>query len=151
MKSAFLSQLTVKDKTGENADYPSIYTIDSLGFASVKTKITIWVPKGFHSDSASIPRFLWGIYPSWGRWNRAAVVHDWLYTVQVTTREEADSVFLDALEVCGVPWIRRRIFHSSVRVFGGRHWAKWTPEQITENRENAHKNGGGVFPCSQKS
>lgn len=152
MKSKFLSSFSVEDRTGENGnDIPSVYLTENLGFFSSVAELNIWVPRMYHCDSASIPRALWGIYPSWGRWNRAAVVHDWLYSVQVTTRGEADSVFLDALEVCGVPLIRRKLFYRSVRMFGRCRWDGVTPERIQINREHAHAHGGGVFPCFRKS
>jgi hypothetical protein len=39
----------------------------------------ISVEAGFVTDFASIPRPFWVIYAKWGKYGRAAVVHDWLY------------------------------------------------------------------------
>lgn len=47
---------------------------------------TIVVPIGFVTDFASIPRFLWSIYPPTGRYQRAAVLHDWLYVSHYANR-----------------------------------------------------------------
>src|SRR5207247_1284886 len=48
------------------------------------------VPEGFVTDLASIPRvFYWALRPD-GAYAHAAVVHDYLYWQQKTTRELAD-------------------------------------------------------------
>jgi hypothetical protein len=46
----------------------------------------ITIPAGFVTDFASIPRFLWSIYPPTGRYQEAAVVHDWLYVCHYANR-----------------------------------------------------------------
>lgn len=145
MESKFLSRFVIEDRTGEEGDIPSVYLIESLGFWSKQTGYTVWVPKMFLSDSASIPRALWSAYPAWGRWNRAAIVHDWLYTVQIIDRKEADLIFLDALRVCEVPLIRRNLFFRSVRLFGGCRWDGVQPSKIQIERERAHNLGGGCY------
>ncbi|RYD62768.1 MAG: DUF1353 domain-containing protein, partial [Verrucomicrobiaceae bacterium] len=38
----------------------------------------ITVPKGFVTDGASVPQFLWSLFPAWGSYSRAAVIHDLL-------------------------------------------------------------------------
>lgn len=37
------------------------------------------VPKGTETDLASIPRLLWALYPPFGKYAFAAVIHDMLY------------------------------------------------------------------------
>lgn len=39
----------------------------------------IAVPAGFITDFASIPRVLWSLIPPRGRYNRPAIIHDYLY------------------------------------------------------------------------
>jgi len=39
----------------------------------------ITIPKGFVTDYASVPRYLWWLYPPVGGYDDAAVVHDYLY------------------------------------------------------------------------
>jgi len=51
------------------------------------------VPAGFVTDFASTPRALWSVIPPTGRYQLAAVVHDFLYWDQGCTREQADTVF----------------------------------------------------------
>lgn len=83
---------------------------------------TITVPAGFTTDFASIPRPLWGIYPPAGPWAGAAVVHDYLYIQGDRTRKSCDALFLEAMGVLGVPWLRRHLMWSAVRVGGGIPW-----------------------------
>lgn len=80
------------------------------------------VPRGFVTDFASVPRLLWTLLPPWGRYTAAAVVHDWLYFAQVTTRAEADWVFLELMRRGGVAWCVRWAMYSGVRAGG---WVAW--------------------------
>lgn len=84
------------------------------------------VPTGFETDGATVPRFLWPLLPMTGRYLRAAVLHDFLYSrlrqgtphPYVTTRKAADRLFLDAMRVVGVERPRRWILYLAVRAFG---------------------------------
>ncbi len=77
------------------------------------------VPKGFHTDLASIPSWLtWLIPPSGSLWDDAAILHDWLCHLArqgEVTFAEADDIFYDALRDCGCPAITAFIFWSYVR------------------------------------
>ena len=100
--------------------------------------MSIIMPAGFVTDGASIPRPLWSLIGSpWGRYGKAAVLHDWLYQsagkpvglafgvdMVVLQRKYADDVFLQAMEVLGVaPW-RRNLMYWGVRTFGWLAWRK---------------------------
>lgn len=78
----------------------------------------IAVPAGFITDFASIPRLFWPVigHPM-GRYAQAAVIHDWMYADDYD-RSYADSVFLEAMGVLGVGWVRRHIMWLAVRLFG---------------------------------
>lgn len=86
----------------------------------------ITVPTGFISDFASVPRFLWDLYPPEGRWDWAAVVHDYLYenggvipgSTKVYTKLEADQIFRDGMQRQGVGPVTRNIMYIMVRKFG---------------------------------
>ncbi|MDD7911243.1 MULTISPECIES: DUF1353 domain-containing protein [Pseudovibrio] len=88
----------------------------------------VLVPMGFETDLASVPRpFRWLISPG-GLHAKAAVVHDYLYEFGVIrgpngpekpTRKQADDIFLEAMEVLKVPYIRRHAMYRAVRMFGG--------------------------------
>ena len=82
--------------------------------------LTVTVPAGFETDFASCPRALWPIFPPAGEWNRAAVVHDFLYGIgSGCSRFLADAIFRDAMTTLGVPWCRRVLMYYAVRLFGG--------------------------------
>lgn len=86
---------------------------------SKESKEIVAVPKGYITDGASIPRFLWGIvgHP-FGRYAQAAVVHDLCYEKNLYSRKRSDEIFLEAMQVLGVPWLTRRIIFRAVRMFG---------------------------------
>lgn len=92
-----------------------------FGFAS-SLGIEANVPIGFATDYASIPRALWSFLPPTGTYAAAAVVHDWLYWLQMTTRAEADEVFRQAMLVSCVGAAKRATIHRAVRLFGGSAW-----------------------------
>jgi hypothetical protein len=85
----------------------------------------ITVPCGSLTDGASIPRVFHNIMGPYGPWFRAAVIHDYLYSLQsnkyckAITREMADRIFLDAMINCGVDWLTRTAIYRAVRMFGG--------------------------------
>lgn len=101
---------------------PLRYEIGGLG-----TGRFIEVPVGFLTDGASIPRLLWWLLPTWGVYSRAAVVHDYLYdrieaekpNQYAPNFQAANDIFLEAMKVCGVPWLLRHLMWLAVSLFGG--------------------------------
>lgn len=82
------------------------------------------IPSGFKTDFASVPRAFWSLLPPWGRYKKAAVVHDWLYAGHgVASRREADAIFIRMMRELGVSLWRRWTMWAAVRLFG---WAAWT-------------------------
>lgn len=82
------------------------------------------VPAGFRTDLASIPQALQAVIGKWERHAPAAVLHDWLYYRQITTRREADWLFAEALYAAGVPVWKRAAMWLAVRVGGGGPWRR---------------------------
>ena len=82
------------------------------------------VSKGFVTDFASVPRLFWLVFPKWGKYGNAAVIHDWLYWEQSDKRDRktADSIFLEAMEVLEVSRWKRKVMYDAVRLFG---WIAW--------------------------
>ena len=84
----------------------------------------ILVPKGFLTDGASVPQFLWNFLPSWGSYSRAALVHDYLcYRLHdgrphehAPTRPDADRIFAEAMKVCGTGRLMRAVMYVGVRI-----------------------------------
>lgn len=139
--SSFTGALVVEDLENGNwkVDRSFSYDVGELGSGH-----TVIIPAGFNTDYASIPRVLWNILPPNGQaYDRAAVVHDYLYrggfvTVRMydpetateyelhqdPTRAETDSILNEAMAVSGVGRVKRWMIYSGVRVGGGAPWAK---------------------------
>ena len=83
---------------------------------------TLFVPAGFESDGASVPRFLWAsVTPAIDhRTIRGAIVHDYLYrrTPAGWTRKEADELFYDLIREDGLGWWASQKAYWGVRLFG---------------------------------
>lgn len=52
---------------------------------------SIIIPEGFETDLSSSPRFLWSLFPPYGNFILAALVHDYLYVVKY--RRDIDGAF----------------------------------------------------------
>jgi len=77
------------------------------------------VPAEGHTDFASVPRvFVWFL-PRYGRYTRAAILHDYLWNVAVPagrlSRVDADGIFRSAMRELEVPFLRRWIMWAAVR------------------------------------
>lgn len=89
-------------------------------FRYLSSKGTITVPAGFITDGASIPRIFWSILSPFGKYFSAAVIHDYLYSVNNTefNRKESDLIFKEAMFNIGIGWIQRETIFRAVRMFG---------------------------------
>lgn len=85
--------------------------------------IMITIPKGFKSDLASTPKILWSIYPPFGKYINASIIHDYLYTNHLLTRSQADYVLLHEMKNAGINKITCYIFYISVRLFGNFYYS----------------------------
>jgi hypothetical protein len=85
---------------------------------------SVCVPAGFVTDYASIPQVLWTLAPKWGKYGKAAIVHDYLYSTHEKSRKEADDIFYDAMIVLGVPKWKAKTMYRAVRWFGGKSYKK---------------------------
>ena len=78
------------------------------------------VPAHQGTDFASVPRvFVWFI-PRYGRYTKAAILHDYLCRQYVPSgrisRIDADGIFRQAMRELGVPFLRRWIMWGAVRL-----------------------------------
>lgn len=114
--------------------------------------VTIVVKAGFECDGASVPRWLWslsGITPN-GIIIAAAVIHDAIYSVKgklnkfnrwiehyvldaegvyhrdhfEINRKQADTIFLEIMELSGIGKTNRLRAYWAVRLFGWYVWKK---------------------------
>ena len=89
------------------------------------------VPIGTYTDFASIPRPLWAVFPRWGKYGNAAVIHDWMYWNQSRSRKEADDIFLEGMVVLEVGYIQRYAIYLAVRLGG---WWGWWRNQSKKRK-----------------
>lgn len=88
---------------------------------------TITVPKDFITDLASVPWPASMLIPKSGRFNQAAVLHDWLYTCQIFTRKKSDLIFKEAMQYLGVNWFIGGTMYNAVSWFGWTVWKRKKP------------------------
>ena len=110
----FYSKLKVKHIKGTKN--PKEYTV---------TKPLVWknikVPIGFKTDLATIPKQLQFAFKPNGKYSRASVLHDFLYTRELYSRYYADRTFLEAMKYDGVGYFTRYSFYYAVRLFAASH------------------------------
>lgn len=85
----------------------------------------IKVFKGFVTDGASVPHSLRWLYNPFGRYIKAAVVHDYLYSVYNNTginRTLSDKIFRHIMKETGVDSRIVRKFYAAVKYFGATSW-----------------------------
>lgn len=86
---------------------------------------TFTVPAGFRTDFASVPRVFWTTFPPYGRYTKAAVLHDFLYSHAANvTRKDADGLFRRVTLEDGTRRWRANLMYRAVRWFGKRNWKK---------------------------
>lgn len=89
---------------------------------SYPSEEVIVVPKGVITNFASVPRIFWSIISPIDEHGKAAVVHDFLYSVGCYSKKRSDEIFREALQVLNVrPWKVFCMFWA-VRLFG---WFTW--------------------------
>lgn len=120
--SAFTGPLTITecdpDRRQWRLEQPLRYEVGCLGSGRI-----IEAPAGFLTDGASVPRLFWPLLPAWGRYSRAAVVHDFLCVAInagaphrfAPDRRTADRIFRHAMRVCGVSAVTRWLMWLAVR------------------------------------
>ncbi|WP_052354088.1 DUF1353 domain-containing protein [Flectobacillus major] len=117
-----------REAPSDKADWWELYEPfeETLSDGSV-----ILVPAGYVTDFASVPMLLWSFFPPIGKYNRAALVHDYLYDLQYkqkelgeqAARKFADEQFLYlANAINPQASIRHYIMYWMVRVFGVYAW-----------------------------
>ena len=83
----------------------------------------IQVPFGFESDGASVPQALWNLYPPFGKYLEAAVIHDWFCVLghagtSPISSQRAAKLFLEIMKVLGVGKWKRTKMYWAVRLAG---------------------------------
>jgi hypothetical protein len=86
------------------------------------TARAITVPAQFCTDFASVPKMLQNIYGPWGKYGPAAIIHDWLYWDQSTTKVYADSILEQAMYALKVDPVTVRAIYEAVALGGQFAW-----------------------------
>ena len=101
-KSSFVTDLNVSPVDGRRWKVKTPFTYHRWVYGS---RDMYTVPMGFITDFASFPfwRFLFWWLPQWAKYNKAPVLHDYLYQHADKffgmTREKADLIFHEAMRV----------------------------------------------------
>jgi hypothetical protein len=90
---------------------------------------TVTAPIGFWTDGASVPRFLWRIYPPFGEYFRAAVVHDFMYYRGEFVRSKCDGIFKEAVRACGCSRVTEWALYTGVRIGGWYAYGKYRKKE----------------------
>jgi hypothetical protein len=96
--------------------------------------VEYWIPPGFESDGASVPRLMWWLYPPFGEaYEPATWLHDALYRQaehyrgpngEPMTRVLADALLEEASASCGFRASGHHLMHLGVRAGGARTWKR---------------------------
>lgn len=97
----------------------------------------IIVPRGFVTDFASIPRPLQVAIPPRGKYNRPAIVHDWLYrnapidpaTGKRCTQAQADYILREACENVDDRFTQRWAIFLGLKLGGFVTWNKYREKE----------------------
>ena len=93
---------------------------------------TVKVPNGFCTDIVSIPKPFWSWISPFGKYQEAAVLHDFLYSFEgqldgldrTLTRKESDEFFYEVMVQDGVKKSKAKLMKKAVRTFGWKYWKK---------------------------
>lgn len=122
-------------KNLNNTDEPSIHWDRASQVWRLDTEIALNVHKrdivvhaGYGTDLASIPWMFRPIVATYGNYNRAAIVHDFLYEMTgfvddlgQLSREECDRIFFDVMVLDGTPVWQAVTLWAAVRVWPGNY------------------------------
>ncbi len=83
----------------------------------------IVVPKGYVTDFASVPKILRIFAKNSELFNKASILHDFLYDGTTGySRENCDEFYRDGMRVFGMSDFRSNIFYKMCRLFGKSKW-----------------------------
>lgn len=78
----------------------------------------ITVPTGYITDFASVPRLFWLFFPRYGKYTKAAVIHDYLYSEGIGTKDRADAIFYHSMLTLGVNAFKAWVMYQAVSMGG---------------------------------
>ena len=87
---------------------------------------TLYIPRGFVTDFATVPKWLRWLFPKGQDDKLAFVIHDYLYTIGKTKedRKEADKEMRHVQKSLGANKLRYTFMYLGVRLFGWYYFNK---------------------------
>lgn len=120
--------LTKKILLSYNFGQTDPFTIEEDIKVELSDGSSIFIPKGFNTDLSSSPRWLWSLFPPIGDFIIASVVHDYLYSEDVSRgRLFADKEMLLISYVHNKSKVDNYLRFLAVRVFGKKYFNKKRP------------------------
>lgn len=80
------------------------------------------VPNRFKTDFASVPWLFRLFFPRFGRWNKAAILHDHIGRHETMPKLLGDQLFYAFMRHCRVNAAQAGMMYRAVRVGGGGDW-----------------------------
>lgn len=110
---------------------------------------SIWVPKSFQYDGASIPSMAWQLIgsPFHPRFMLAAVFHDWLYHTHQFDRDTTDNLFYELLRLSNIGKTKAVLMREAVQNVGGWYWINDKDDQEYLKRLSAKIIADGRNPA----
>jgi hypothetical protein len=75
------------------------------------------IPAGFKTDLTSNYRE--------GKWTKASILHDWLYSCGRFSKRRSDTIYREAMKSLGVGWWQRNKMIAALDLFGFKAWRHW--------------------------
>jgi hypothetical protein len=115
---------------------------------------TLYIPKFFQFDGATIPSIAWQIIgtPFDPKFMNGAVAHDWLYYTHkfsdsAASRDECDKLLHDVLIESGINQTKVWLIYEAVRDFGGNHWENRDADIVYLRTLKSKQTDNGLDPA----
>lgn len=138
--SEFLSLLKVE----ETDEIAGLWTLlADFSYRSDTLEKIVTVPEGFVTDFASVPRIPFAYWFAGGKGDKAAVIHDYLYSIGAAhpgsiDRTTADAVLREAMLASGYNSALAWGFYQAVRAGGASHWSAENNKQSARVDASMH-------------
>lgn len=101
----------------QTSDGHNIVLLEPLAYRTNAGEVII-APAGTTSDGASTPMTIWNLIPPFGKYWKAAILHDYLYRDTQRAKAECDGLLLEAMESLGVDKVLRDTIYEGVHLGG---------------------------------